>query len=118
MNDISTNFEKEMYLKQTELRMRIHLNKYSRAIIKDEKRLVFKNYKDSITYQFEENFLKIQQDTLNLDIVDKAFYFEGEKVSNGNVDAIELVLWKTDKLENRIFVYKNNDALNKLKDGY
>lgn len=118
MSDITNNFEKEMQLNQTELRMRIDFNKYSKVEVIDENRLVFKNYKDSVTYQFDENFLRIQQDTLDLDIVNKTFYFNGEKIINGKVDAIELVLWKTDKSENRIFVYKNNDALNRLKDGY
>jgi hypothetical protein len=71
--------------------------------------LSFKTVMDSIQYQFEKDYTVRNQDTFNLEIEQRDFFFKGQKVANGKIDAIRLELSK--KYNNQsIFVFKINDA--------
>ncbi|MHA7843220.1 MAG: hypothetical protein ACX93I_07875 [Winogradskyella sp.] len=71
--------------------------------------LSFKTVVDSIQYRFERDFTVRDQDTFNLKIEQRDFFFNGQKVANGKIDAIRLELSK--KYNNQsIFVFKINDA--------
>lgn len=117
MNQISRNFDYELKVKQAELKMTIDFNNYSKIYIAGDDKLVFKNYKDSLIYRLESGYFIQDRDTLDLAISDKAYFFRGNKVKRGNVDALEVIFRQSDKLKTRLFVYRKTDALNILNDG-
>ena len=118
MDTIALNLDRDMQLKQIELRLNIDFNTYSNITVSNSNELRLKTYNDSVNYKFDRDLILLDSDTLNLIIVDKSFYFKGQKVEEGNVDAIELSIKKTANVVDRLFVYKKNDALNKLNYGY
>ncbi len=71
--------------------------------------LTCENEVTSVTYVLEESFVIRNLDTLNTSIVDKIFYFDGNEVTSGPIDAIRLIS-KKEEGSHVIFVYKNNAA--------
>ncbi len=75
-----------------------------------EEELVFKSPLDSVRYKFLEECVLRDLDTLIKTTYQKQFFFSGEKVSLGKIDAIKLIV-PTNK---QLFIYKENDAFSYL----
>jgi type II secretory pathway component PulJ len=118
MDSIALNLDRDMQLKQTELMLNIDFNAHSKITLSDSNKLKFKIYNDSVVYKFNEGLLLRDDDSITLIIEGKSFYFKGQEVKRGRVDAIELNIRKTDDNVDKLFIYKQNDALNKLNYGY
>jgi hypothetical protein len=85
-------------------------NRYSYIVYNGkEERLYLSNELDTKYYEITENGLVTQRDTFNIRFQSKAFYFNNQERTTGEVDAIEL---KTSKEtgHQQIFVYKQNAA--------
>ena len=74
-----------------------------------EDSLIFTNNLETIVYYFSEDYILRQQDTIKVKIANKTLFLEGNIVTEGTIDAIELQTEKIYK-SNKIFVFKQKDA--------
>ncbi|WP_350284659.1 hypothetical protein [uncultured Croceitalea sp.] len=65
---------------------------------------------DTVRYTFMEDYVVRQQDTFNIDLAAKTFYFDGTAVTDGMIDAIELETNK-ESGQKQVFVYRENAAI-------
>lgn len=70
---------------------------------------------DSIKYLFKENYVLRNTDTLKTPVYQLKTFLDGEEVTSGKIDALELLLSKEIKTK-RIFIFKKNDAAHYLND--
>lgn len=96
-------------LKQTELKLTIDFNRF-RQISIDENSIYLKNELDSIQYDFNNNVLTFEKDTLLNDFDSIEFMYRGEKANKGYIDGIKINVSYTEQSQISIFVYKLNDA--------
>lgn len=110
MWSIQQNFNLNTEFNRLEEVLWIDVNRYNTLTFNEtENILSFKTVVDSIQYRFERDFTVRNQDTFNLKIEQRDFFFNGQKVAKGKIDAIRLELSK--KYNNQsIFVFKINDA--------
>ena len=60
------------------------------------------------SYQFLNDSIISRSDSYPIKTKSKVFYFEGEQVNSGRIDAIKLTFDKTTDLH-RVFIFKHND---------
>lgn len=110
MAGIKNNFHHTTELNKLEQSLSIDFNSYSKIeydAFRDA--LKFATEIDSISYQFHEAYIVKVYDTFPVQLQNKTFYFNGNKVETGSVDAIKLETSKT--FQNQLlFVFKENDA--------
>lgn len=110
MLGIQNNFSNSTELNTLE--QSLWLDFHRRANIKYDDlgdKLIFLNEKDSITYQFFEGYIIREQDTFRVPIQNKIFFFDGNHIESGQIDALKLETTKT--MQNQhLFVFKDNDA--------
>ena len=88
----------------------IDFNKYSEVTYDAQNDVIrCKNEVGGIQYQFNDNTIIREVDTLRISISDKTFYFDGNEVFSGEIDAIRIISAKEEGAK-VIFVYKNNTA--------
>lgn len=75
----------------------------------NEKKIIFKSATDSIYYTISDDFVLRNKDTLNVNINIEKLLFQGNEVSQGNIDGISLVENK-EGIDSHFFVFKKNDA--------
>ena len=110
MWSIKQNFSLNTELNRLEEVLWIDANNYNTiSYNKEESMVKFKTVLDSMTYQFHKDYVLRDKDTFYLQIAYKAFYFNGAKVTEGKVDAIDIKLSKKYR-DQRLFVFKINDA--------
>ncbi|MEP5340006.1 MAG: prepilin-type N-terminal cleavage/methylation domain-containing protein [Algibacter sp.] len=110
MNSIQINFNKNTELNKLEQTLSLDFNRYNDVRYKPyEDALIFASEIDSITYVFTNKYIVTKLDTFNIDIERKIFFFDGEKVEIGNIDAIKLETSKTFRNQ-PLFIFKKNDA--------
>lgn len=113
---VQNNFRaiKENYANSTELQhlkqqMVIDFNRFHEVQydpVLQEMRM--KNEIDSVKYKHWDSFLIRNLDTLPVAVDQMAFFFLGNQISGGKVDAVKMILSKTSG--NYIFIYKKNSA--------
>lgn len=110
MYAIQANFEKTSEINQLETALYIDFHKYSDIKLSSrDNELKLKSEIDSLSYQFFENKIIRAKDTFSVTIHKKWFFFNGEQIVNGKVDAIKLETSKETQNQN-IFVFKQNAA--------
>lgn len=110
MWSIQQNFNLNTEFNRLEEVLWIDVNRYNTLTFNEtENILSFKTVVDSIQYRFERDFTVRDQDTFNLEIEQRDFFFNGQKVAKGKIDAIRLELSKKHNKQS-IFVFKINDA--------
>lgn len=67
------------------------------------------------TYQFEEQHIIVENDTVDLKLTQKQFYLLGEQVQNGPLDAMKLKI-AVGKQTHEIFVRKENAATTQMNE--
>ena len=100
--------------KTTENRLRqalwIDFNTYSQIVCFPEKRIVSLTHElNRITYHFYQGYVLRDKDTFYTDFTLEKLYFQGEEVTGGTIDALELTPSRK-KNGKTIFVYKVNTA--------
>jgi len=89
----------------------IDFNVYHNISFNDlTKELKFKSPLDSIVYKFKGEMILRNLDTISKIEFQKQFYFYGDEVVSGNIDAIKL----TASTKKQLFIYKENDAYSYL----
>jgi hypothetical protein len=110
MSSIQHNFINHTELNKLEQSLSLEFNRCSKIeydALEDE--LKFKNEVDSITYQFHETYVVKEIDTFQIQLQSKTFFFVGDEVETGAIDAMKLETSKA--LQNqRLFIFKENDA--------
>lgn len=113
--------QKHMWSIQENLKISGELNRFEQALwidfntyhdiiyIKQERELRLSNPIDSLIYQLNDNWIVREQDTFELKVSYKSFYFDGKNVTSGRIDAIQIKA-DTNKVNQSVFVYKRNDA--------
>lgn len=107
---LKENYQKKLELNKLEALLWLDFNRYSEINYDiNQNKLVFKNELDSIYYIFKERYIVKENDTFFISIKDKSFFYDGENLIQGQVDAID-ILTKKSFQDKQIFVFKNNDA--------
>ncbi|WP_407556528.1 hypothetical protein [Winogradskyella sp. 4-2091] len=92
--------------------LNLDFNRYSKVSYNGlENEINFSSPIDSVSYQFYDNMIIKETDTFNIQLQNKLFLIDGEKVLNGKMDAIKLVTSR-DYQNQVLFIYKKNDASN------
>jgi len=106
---IRDNFEANTELRQLEQQITIDFNRYHN-ISYDEvlKELYLKTPIDSILYTQAEGKWIRNQDTLPVPLKSLDFFFEGEKITAGKLDAIKIHFDRPDR--KFLFISKENSA--------
>lgn len=111
MYDIQANFNKNIKLNTLEQVFWLDFNRYSNIrydVINNE--LMFASGIDTTTYKFTREFIIKEQDTFNIPAENKTFFFDGNEVISGQIDAIKLETSKSFQKQ-ILFVFKQNDAV-------
>lgn len=110
MKSIQENFNKNTELNKLEQSLWIDFNRYPRIRYDAlEASLVFASEIDSITYTFSTEIIIKDLDTFHIPSRQKIFFFNGNNVQKGPIDAIKLTTSKNFQNQ-ELFVYKQNDA--------
>lgn len=110
MLSIQNNFIQNTELNKLEQSLWIDFNRYSNITFNAlEKEIIFSNELDSKSYRFYESYIVKGLDTFQVGIQDKRFFFDGERVETGTIDALKLATSKTFRSQ-FLFVFKQNDA--------
>lgn len=112
MMSIQHNFSQNTELQKLEQSLYLDLNRYSKIEYNtSDEELKFSNALDSIRYTIHKKIIIKDQDTFNISINQKQFFFNGNSIESGQIDAIKLETSKA--TQNKIiFVFKTNDAAN------
>ena len=109
MRAIKENYSAATDLQHIRQQMAIDFNRFHE--IRYNKRLGelrLRNPNDSISYTFSDLFFLRSLDTIPVSVEKVQFFFLGNAVSEGKVDAVKLFLKKSDN--QFIFISKKNDA--------
>tara|TARA_R110002050_G_scaffold26661_4_gene69959 strand:- start:3008 stop:3430 length:423 start_codon:yes stop_codon:yes gene_type:complete len=112
MHSIQQNYNKSTELNMLEIALYLDFNRYSKVNYNDlENEIKFSSPIDSISYKFYDDKIIKETDTFNIQLQNKILFFDGEKVTNGETDAIKLVTSK--ESQNQVlFIFKKNAATN------
>lgn len=110
MSGIQNNFTNNIELNKLEQSLCLDFNRYSKIEYNElENMISFKTEIDSISYQFHEAYIIKDIDTFNIQLQGKQFFFNGNKIENGFIDAIKLETSKVFQNQ-KLFIFKENDA--------
>jgi prepilin-type N-terminal cleavage/methylation domain-containing protein len=115
MRDIEKNYSKSTYLGLFTDQLALDFNRFHTIEYnQSDRELIFKNPLDSVRYLWVENLVMRETDTV-LDLPSGLeLYNLGDKVENGNIDAIKIILEEKD-LE-YIFLFQLKDAYGQIKE--
>jgi len=117
VSQIQTNLNGKTELRLLEQQLALDLQTYPNVYFNGTKEEVaFSSPLDSISYQFQDEYIVRKLDTFSIGANEKEFYFEGKVVSKGNIDAMKLIISEKERA-NTIFLFKRNDALSKIGYG-
>tara|TARA_R110002072_G_scaffold7503_2_gene40928 strand:+ start:725032 stop:725508 length:477 start_codon:yes stop_codon:yes gene_type:complete len=116
MNAIEENLHISTELSLLEQQLYVDFNSLGLVIYnKTDEEILFTSPIDTVRYNVTESIIIRNLDTLNNTQNDMTFYFEGNQVQEGIIDAIKIDFLERDQ---NIFLYKVNDATTiLLKDG-
>ena len=114
---IQANLTGKTELRLLEQQLALDLQTYPTAHFNGVKGEVkFSSPLDSISYQFESDYIIRKLDTFSIIANEKEFYFEGKTRNKGSIDAMKLMFSKKERVQT-IFLFKRNDALSKIDNG-
>jgi hypothetical protein len=111
VDNLQSNTDKKIQLDLVKNKLFFDFNKFSNAYIADKSSYIVRSDMDSSIYFFTENLLiSDNDDTLIKNLNDVKFFYKGNEVVIGRIDAIKLVIEEKKDIFTSIFVYKYNDA--------
>ncbi len=119
LNSIQNNYSEITKIRLLEEQITVDFNKYHDINFDHNNRVLsLKNPIDSIFYSFDDSILLRNRDTLVHDAYSKDFFFAGDLIQSGKVDAIKIEFLNR-KIDSFIFIFKENDAtLYMAENGY
>jgi len=110
MASIQKNLNQSTQLNTLETSLWLDFTRYQEVAYNAlENELMLSSELDSTSYRFSENYIIKETDTFPIEIKNKEFFFVGEKVGNGKVDAIKIETSKVFQNQ-QLFIHKQNDA--------
>ena len=110
MVGIQRNFNNTIELNKLEQSLALDFNRVSNIEYNPlEDVLTCTNEMDSIRYRFQETAIIKDMDTFHVQLQGKAFFFDGNQVKTGVIDAIKLETSKAMQGQH-LFIFKKNDA--------
>lgn len=110
MISIQANLKQNTTLNKLETSLWLDFNRYSSINYNDfENELHFCSDRDSIYYQFHENYIVKDRDTFDIPFQTKKLFFSGSEVDGNEIDAMKLTHIEKGRRKT-IFVFKQNDA--------
>jgi hypothetical protein len=107
---IEKNYQKTTQLALFEEQFWRDFNVFQQIEMNENQQNIFlKNEIDSISYQFEDDFVIRNEDTLKVQLKIENIYLDGNTVESGLIDAINFSALK-EIPDYTFFVYKKNDA--------
>jgi len=108
---IQNNYQSSTEMQLFSQQITLDFNRYHQIDYNNlSKELKFSTPLDSVIYKFEEEFVIRDLDTISKAGFNKEFFFLGEQVSSGNIDAMKL----NTSNNNQLFIYKENDGYSYL----
>ena len=111
MQGIANNYESNTELNLLRQALWIDFNRCNQAFYKAPGELLLVNALESKVYRFEKELVIRDKDTFYTAVAQKQFYFANTKVTQGEVDGLDLNI-SGGQGEQRIFVFKRNTASN------
>ena len=110
MGAIRQNFQYQEAVHKFEQRLWLDMHRcnYAYYDIRNNE-LKMTNVLSTVTYRFGDQYVLRNADTLEMVIAKKQWYFDGQRVENGLVDALELTTARN-FLSRDLFIFKDNDA--------
>jgi len=109
MRSIENNYAYQSELQSLEVALTIDFNKFTDIQWNArEDQLELSSPIDQRVYKFTNDSIVTLVDNYPVQLKKKVFFFKGQQVNSGRIDAIKLTFDKTTDLH-RIFVYKHND---------
>lgn len=110
MNGIQDNLNKNTELHKLEQSLWLDFNRYSKISYSPfDDELVFSSELTSISYKFNTETITKDLDTFKVSVENKAFFFDGNAIQEGHLDALKLNMSKN--FRNQVlFIFKKNDA--------
>lgn len=71
--------------------------------------LMLKNSKDSIQYQFLDNYILREKDTFQIEVENKKLFLDGVQVKEKTIDAIEIDL-SSNFANRQLFIHRTKDT--------
>lgn len=110
METITKNFEHQTQCRLLEQALWIDFSKCSNITYNSEDEvLTLKQHEDAVLYQFNDNYVLRNLDTIPIGVSEIELFFEAQSREDGLVDAIKLTMFKPLR-QKALFVYKINDA--------
>lgn len=109
-HDIQQRFEQQAEKQKFEQSLWIDFNKHGRVNYDETTdELFFISEIDAVKYRFLKDKIVKNLDTFKIEVVQKTFFFKGDKTRQGKIDAIKLRSSKKGT-EQTFFFSKKNDA--------
>jgi hypothetical protein len=110
MATIRYNYTHQTEINKLKQALWLDFNRYTDMEYKPiENKLWLKNELDSTFYAFHQKYIVSELDTFNIVVVDKSFFYLGNKTSTGVIDAIKITTSKAFQHQ-VIFAYKKPEA--------
>lgn len=109
MRTINRNNAKNTEIQQLERALTHDFQRYKLSYNSKKNQLKGVSVKDTVTYNFRDNFVLRNTDTIKASIYKPTLYLDGNTVKESAIDAIELQLSKK-FTEKKLFISKTKDA--------
>jgi prepilin-type N-terminal cleavage/methylation domain-containing protein len=106
---INQTFDKQQKILKFERLLTNDLYAMEGSLDLTKNQLIFQRAMDTFRYTFQDKQIIRQEDTIALQVEKKTFYLEGEKVTSGPFDAMELTFSDTYNGQG-FFLYRKHDA--------
>ncbi|WP_117885639.1 hypothetical protein [Aureibaculum luteum] len=106
---VNNNYDKQTEIRLLERTLLNDFNKHQLYYNNNKKELTCISEIDTVNYIFSSDFIKRNNDTLSVPIIDVVVFLDGDVIKNNEIDALELQLSKEIE-EKTIFVSKTKDA--------
>lgn len=109
LTTIKTNFKNQQQYQLLERLLWKDFNSYNISYSPIEDTFLMTNAIDTITYDFSNDYILRQNDTIFINFPDKSLFLDGKEVTKGTIDAMKLYTNPTYNFK-QVFIYKQNDA--------
>jgi len=110
IRNIQNIYEQNTEIRLLERALWADFNRYTLTYDSTREQILCRSEIDSATYTLRNDYIVRNTDTIQTAIISKKLFLDGNQVTNGVFDAIEIQLSKEIKNQ-KLFIFKNNDAL-------
>ena len=113
ISKIQRTFKDQQEIQLLERVLLQDMNRHSAFYQKEKNLLNLYSTKDSILYQFKDNYVIREKDTFHLKVIEKQFLLDNKIVDKGWIDALQLEFNQSYSAKN-VFIFKIKDAAHYL----